>query len=55
MLGRHKLICGDASSFPFLRLWDGGDEFCAAAALNDLLRGLARFIKLPMSQRALIR
>jgi hypothetical protein len=39
----------------FLRLWDRGDEFCAAAALNDLLRGLARFIKLPMSQRVLIR
>src|ERR1700731_811667 len=43
------------SGFAFLRLWDRRDEFGTTSALNDLLRGLASFIKLPMPRRAFVR
>src|ERR1700730_12636205 len=42
------------SGFAFLRLWDRCDEFGTASALNDFLRGLPSFIKLPIPHRAFV-
>jgi hypothetical protein len=41
--------------FAFARFWDRGDELGAAAALKNLLRGLAVGVQFPMPRRAFIR
>jgi hypothetical protein len=58
-LGRKTLALVEYKSFlrrclMLLRLWDRRDEFGAASVLDDLLRGLASLIELPVAPRVFV-
>ncbi len=54
-LVKNDLVLVGFRRFAFARLGDGRDELGAAAALNNLLRGLAVRVQFPMPLRALVR